>query len=168
MIYYCRKIWEFAFLTLHSMKKTIQTCIIFSFLILFIRMPGASELEPECLDIKYISSAATLIVKGEVIDVRAQKEDNGQIFTYIQVRVGEYIKGGSDRVVTIKQFGGRIEENGQVVEVSDPTGTVFKTGETGYFYLVQPETKFYDKRFYTTVCQSGVTSVAPVGIEPGL
>ena len=161
MIYYSRKILEFAFLTLHFMKKTIQICIIFSFLILFIRMPDASELEPECLDIKYISSAATLIVKGEVIDVRAQKEDNGQIFTYIQVRVDEYIKGESDRVVTIKRFGGRIEENGQVVEVSDSFGTTFKVGDSGYFYLIQPATAFYNGRFYGTVCNSGVAKFLP-------
>ena len=121
--------------------------------------PGVSfaMLIAECQDMKYVASQAALIVRGEVIDVKSSREKDGNIYTFITIKVDEYVRGKGPQTVMIKQFGGRIEENGQITVVSDDDTPVFKVGESGYLYLDQPDTPFYAGQFYTTVCGTGIS-----------
>ena len=115
----------------------------------------------QCQDIKYVSSQATLIVHGQVVDVRSKREGDGNIYTLVQVKVDEYVRGEGPQPVMIKQFGGQITENGQIIQISDADTPVFKVGESGYLYLEQPDTPFYGGRFYATVCLSGINEFGP-------
>ncbi len=130
--------------------------------------PGISfaMLIAECGDMKYVASKAALIVRGQVMDVRSRREKDGNlytsIYTFIKIKVDEYVRGKGPQTITIKQLGGRIEENGQVVEVSDGDTPQFKIGESGYLYLEQPDTPFYARQFYTTVCATGISEGSAV------
>ncbi len=124
-----------------------------------------AELIPECSDPRYIESQATMIVQGEVVDVHSRKEENGHIYTFVSIKVSQYLRGQGPETITIKQLGGRIEENGETIEVRNSISPEFKTGETGYFYLDQPDTPFYSGQFYTTVCASGV-KISPLQAIP--
>ena len=121
--------------------------------------PGVSfaMLIVECQDMKYVESQAAFIVRGQVMDVRSSREKDGSIYTFITIKVDEYVRGKGPQTVMIKQFGGRIEENGQITVVSDDDTPVFKVGESGYLYLDQPDTPFYAGQFYTTVCGTGIS-----------
>ena len=118
----------------------------------------------QCQDIKYVSSQATLIVRGQVVDVRSKREGDRKIYniyTLVQIKVDEYVRGKGPQPVVIKQFGGQIEENGQIIQISDGDTPVFKVGESGYLYLEKPDTPFYGGQFYTTVCLSGINEFGP-------
>lgn len=121
--------------------------------------PGISfaEFSYECQDMKYVASQAGLIVRGQVMDAQSRREKDGNIYTFIKIKVDEYVRGKGPQTITIKQFGGRIEENGQITVVSDDDTPVFKAGESGYLYLDQPDTPFYGGQFYTTVCGTGIS-----------
>ena len=142
-------------------KKKIQ--IFISTISLLFLGPSVSfaQLSPECEDMKYIKSKATKVVHGEVIDVQSRKEENGQIYTFIKIKVNKYIEGEGPQSIIIKQFGGTIEENGQTIQSDNVDSPIFKIGESGYFYLVQPGTPFYAGQFYGTVCSSGVIASEP-------
>ncbi len=126
----------------------------------------------QCQDMKYVASKAALIVRGQVLDVQSRKEKGGNpytsLYTFITIKVDEYFRGKGPQTITIKQLGGRIEENGQIVEVSDGDTPQFKIGESGYLYLDRPDTPFYGGQFYTTVCATGISEGPAVGKGPAL
>jgi hypothetical protein len=111
----------------------------------------------ECADPAYVEETAELVVEGEVTAVNYQRADAGHVYTFVTVKVTKYLKGEGPAVVTIKQFGGEYEENGETIYVRDADAPEFKAGEAGVLYLTQPDTAFYAGKYFTTVCAGGVS-----------
>ncbi len=156
-----------------SKKNFIIPVYIFLLLGVLIK-PGDSFaiLIYQCQDMKYVASKAATIVRGKVIDVQSRREKGGNLYTslytFIKIKVDEYVRGKGPQIITIKQLGGTIEENGEIVQVSDGDTPRFKVGESGYLYLDQPDTPFYGGKFYTTVCESGISEGPAISQGPVL
>ena len=136
------------------MIRSIQCLIAFSILV-FPQICSAM-LIAECADMKYVKAQAAKIVRGEVIDVQYKKEGPGQTFTFITIRVDQYVRGDGPETITLKQFGGTFEENGQTYTISDSDSPDYKIGDKGTLYLTQPDMPFYAGEFFSTVCSTGI------------
>ena len=59
------------------------------------------------MSIEQLTSAATHIVRGHVIDTRSAWDDqHSTIYTYTRLQVDEMLKGSNSSVITVKQLGG--------------------------------------------------------------
>lgn len=92
--------------------------IIFSLLLSFFIPPAtwATSLLP--ISLEQLSSRATLIFYGKVIDNQVKKDpQSGRIATFTQFEVIDLIKGEAGNSHTIKQIGGHLKETGTIVRI---------------------------------------------------
>lgn len=67
-------------------------------------------------DVKTLTRESDLIVIGKVINIDSQIKEKGQIFTYVSIKVDQYIKGVSERAeILIVVPGGKVGELGMWV-----------------------------------------------------
>ncbi len=83
-------------------------------------------------DLSDVVAAATLIVRGRVVDTRAFTDiANGPVMTAVTVSVSETLKGQADRVVTFRVHGGELGRYRQIT-IGAPT---FRVGDDAYVFL---------------------------------
>lgn len=96
---------------------------------------GAASLITECADRYYISNTANHIIEGTVKNVESRLEEGGNVFTYTDLIIEEYIKGtpfGENRLQIVTP-GGTVGEIGQWVE-DQP---IFHEGKKVRIYLIK-------------------------------
>jgi hypothetical protein len=83
-------------------------------------------------DLTDVVSAATLIVRGRVVDTRAFTDiANGPVMTAVTLSVTETLKGRADRVVTFRVHGGELGRYRQIT-IGAPT---FAVGDDAFVFL---------------------------------
>jgi hypothetical protein len=83
-------------------------------------------------DLADVTSAATLIVRGRVIDTRAFTDvANGPVMTAVTVAVSDVLKGSAERTVTFRVHGGDLGRYRHVL-VGAPT---FAVGDDAFVFL---------------------------------
>jgi hypothetical protein len=110
----------------------------------------------DCGNIQYAFSAADIVAFGHVTGTVAKKDSSGNLSTYTTFRVDNYVKGSADRYITIKIKGGQVENDAQTI-----AAPAFTFGQEGYLYLRQPETAFYEGKYYGVICGMGISEEVP-------
>jgi hypothetical protein len=83
-------------------------------------------------DLKALTRESDLIVIGRVVNIDSQVEEKGQVFTYVSIKVDEYVKGEPlQEEIVIAVPGGRKGE--LTMWVSE--AAKFRLGETNLLFL---------------------------------
>lgn len=98
---------------------------------------ATSALAP--LSIDELTDLSDLVIEGRVVSIESSRE-NDRIFTYIEVEVGERLKGLSGRSATLKLYGG-VYENTRTRVVGAPC---MSTGEEVMLFLKANGTGTFD------------------------
>jgi hypothetical protein len=109
------------------MRRLITACAVAALAIVPLR---ATTSVPT--DLADVTSSATLIVRGRVVDTRAFTEiANGPVMTAVTVTADEVLKGSAAGTVTFRVHGGEIGRYRYRV-IGSP---VFTVGDQAYFFL---------------------------------
>jgi hypothetical protein len=104
-----------------SMKKLLfmQPYLIILCLVLnLLCLPVASATSMLPLSLEQLSTRASLIFYGKVINNEVKKdEQSGRIATFTEFEIIDLIKGETAATHTIKQIGGHLKETGTVVHI---------------------------------------------------
>lgn len=104
-------------------------------------------------DLPDVTTLATVIVRGRVIDTRAFTEvANGPVTTAVTLSVSEVLKGSADRTITFRAHGGELGRYRQVI-VGAPT---FAVGDDAYLFLKRAS----DGALWTVGLGAGVYKVS--------
>lgn len=106
--------------------------IIASLFISLLSLSSASATSLLPITLEQLSTRATLIFYGEVINNEVKKdEQSGHIATFTEFKVNDLIKGSASETHTIKQIGGHLKESKMALHIHGVPE--FKTG---YSYVV--------------------------------
>lgn len=107
-------------------------------------------------DLPDVTSSASLIVRGRVIDIRAFADvANGPVTTAVTLGVSELLKGSADRTVTFLVHGGELGRYRQII-IGSPT---FAAGDDAYVFLRRAA----DGALWVTGMNAGVYKVTSTG-----
>jgi hypothetical protein len=102
--------------------------------ICFLLIAGAASALVVKMEIPELTTKAKQIVVGDVVDMKSVWDEGRQtIFTYVSVRVEEYVKGTGSDMITVKIPGGVLEDRDLRLWVSDIPE--FRVGERVVLFL---------------------------------
>jgi len=98
---------------------------------------GSKAMLAECADESFLTKEADYIIEGTVINVGTAKSDEGQIYTYNDIKIEKYIKGGplKENILRLKTPGGCIGDTCMSAEDTPE----FEKGVPVRIYLKQIE-----------------------------
>jgi len=144
------------------MKATMISLFIFFQIIFFCLPAQATIIVPSTLE--YMTETSHTIITGRVIGMQSYEDDEqGMIFTNVEVEVDEVIKNGDVQpgdILDIKTLGGTVGD--RTIEID--MAPVFNIGDRVFLFLIYQEGSFFVHTIYygnytiTTVEQDGQTS----------
>ena len=85
-------------------------------------------------------SHAEIVFKGEAFSSRAEMSDNGQIYTYVNFRIDELIKGEfKENELQLRFSGGEVDGSGQDYGIDIPS-----VGEIGIYFVTISKKNLYN------------------------